>query len=48
MLTREVIRQDTEPDLINKEFELDCIQVWCTKGTVSEWKLVGTFNLQQT
>ncbi|CAM9093653.1 unnamed protein product, partial [Laminaria digitata] len=38
MDTREAIRQETEPDLINSELELDSIQVWCTIGVVSEWK----------
>lgn len=47
MDTREAIRQETEPDLINSELELDSIQVWCTIGVVSEWKMVGSFNLRQ-
>lgn len=47
MTTREDVRQVAESGLRDLEVELDCIEVWCTQGIVTEWKLVGRFPLQQ-
>lgn len=46
MPTRESIRHDAESGVKDIEVVFDSIQVWCTKGVVSEWKLVGSFPLQ--
>lgn len=45
--TREDVRQAAEPGLRDSDVELDCIEVWCTQGIVTEWKLLGSFPLQQ-
>lgn len=47
MATREAIRQDAEPAVIDSEFELDHLQIWSTKGVVTEWTLVRTFPLRE-
>lgn len=47
MTTREDVGQVAESGLRDLEVELDCIEVWCTQGIVTEWELVGRFPLQQ-
>lgn len=47
MTTREAIAQDVGPGLIDLELELDSIEVWCTQGVVSEWRLIRSFPLQK-
>lgn len=48
MPSREAVQHEVEPNLMGLPVELDSIQVWCTEGVVSEWKLLRSFPLKDS